>query len=62
MSGNMAHSEVNPDLLKERRAATFSVERLTNFLDGGENMTQRRREIRTRALQEKVGLQKIACY
>lgn len=36
---------VNGDLLHERSKATFSVERLTNLLDGGKERTERRRQI-----------------
>lgn len=36
---------MNPDILKERRTATFNVEKLTNILDGSPEKTKRRREI-----------------
>mmetsp|Transcript_9640 Transcript_9640/g.14868 ORF Transcript_9640/g.14868 Transcript_9640/m.14868 type:complete len:706 (+) Transcript_9640:238-2355(+) len=36
---------MNPDLRNERAKATFSVERLTNMLDGGAERTKRRRQI-----------------
>lgn len=36
---------MNPDIKKERENATFSVEKLTNILDGGQQKTKRRREI-----------------
>lgn len=36
---------MNPDIVKERRNATFDVETLTNVLDGGPEKTRRRREI-----------------
>ena len=36
---------MNPDITKERLAATFDVEKLTNVLDGGPEKTRRRREI-----------------
>lgn len=36
---------MNPDIVKERRSATFNVETLTNILDGGPEKTCRRREI-----------------
>lgn len=43
---NSSHSEaMNPDIVKERRNATFDVEILTNILDGGPEKTRRRREI-----------------
>lgn len=36
---------MNPDIVKERRNATFDVDTLTNILDGGAEKTTRRREI-----------------
>lgn len=36
---------MNPDILKERKNATFDVEKLTYILDGGPEKTRRRREI-----------------
>jgi acyl-CoA oxidase len=36
---------VNPDLQRERDAATFDPERLTHLLDGGQQRTERRRYI-----------------
>lgn len=36
---------VNEDLRKEREKCTFNIEELTNFLDGGVNMTIRRRKL-----------------
>jgi len=36
---------VNVDLKKEREKCTFNTEELTNFLDGGANMTQNRRNL-----------------
>ncbi|KAM9314155.1 peroxisomal acyl-coenzyme A oxidase 1 isoform 2-T2 [Pholidichthys leucotaenia] len=36
---------MNPDIIKERKNATFDVEKLTFILDGGAEKTQRRREI-----------------
>nr|XP_056712817.1 peroxisomal acyl-coenzyme A oxidase 1 isoform X1 [Euleptes europaea] len=36
---------MNPDLRKEREAATFSTELLTHVLDGGAERTRRRKEI-----------------
>ncbi|XP_028674798.1 peroxisomal acyl-coenzyme A oxidase 1 isoform X2 [Erpetoichthys calabaricus] len=36
---------MNPDLRKEREAATFNTELLTHILDGGSERTRRRREI-----------------
>ena len=36
---------MNQDLKKERDKATFSVEKVTNFLDGGSHRTDRRRQL-----------------
>ncbi|KAI4832142.1 peroxisomal acyl-coenzyme A oxidase 1 isoform X2 [Pseudochaenichthys georgianus] len=36
---------MNPDITKERKNATFDVEKLTYILDGGPEKTKRRREI-----------------
>lgn len=36
---------MNPDLRKERAAATFNPELITNILDGSPENTRRRREI-----------------
>ena len=41
---NMA-GQVNPDLQKERNAATFDPDQITFVLDGGEHVTKRRRYI-----------------
>lgn len=53
-----SHSEaMNPDIVKERRNATFDVETLTNILDGGPEKTRRRREIgecEKRPLQRRI--------
>lgn len=35
----------NPDIVRERQKATFNVEELTNFLDGGKNKTEERRNL-----------------
>jgi acyl-CoA oxidase len=40
-----APGAVNEDLKRERNKATFSVERMTNLLDGGRDRTERRRQI-----------------
>lgn len=39
------YNAMNPDIMKERRNATFDVEKLTYILDGGSEKTKRRREI-----------------
>ena len=36
---------MNPDIVKERRTISFNVNGLTNVLDGGEAITERRREV-----------------
>uniref|UniRef100_A0A3Q0RF47 Acyl-coenzyme A oxidase N-terminal domain-containing protein n=1 Tax=Amphilophus citrinellus TaxID=61819 RepID=A0A3Q0RF47_AMPCI len=36
---------MNPDIVKERKSATFDVEKLTFILDDGPEKTRRRREI-----------------
>ena len=38
-------NQVNPDLAKERLAATFNREELTHVWDGGKAKTQRRKYI-----------------
>ena len=38
-------AKVNPDLQKERNNATFKPDEITHILDGGDGMTQRRREV-----------------
>ncbi|KAK2157610.1 hypothetical protein LSH36_188g07009 [Paralvinella palmiformis] len=45
-------ANVNPDLRKERENGTFSVEKLTNLLDGGKHVTDRRRHVERLALNE----------
>ncbi|XP_053712401.1 peroxisomal acyl-coenzyme A oxidase 1-like isoform X2 [Synchiropus splendidus] len=43
---------MNPDIVKERKAATFDVEKLTHILDGGPEKTKRRREIESLVLSD----------
>ncbi|XP_073325707.1 peroxisomal acyl-coenzyme A oxidase 1 isoform X1 [Pagrus major] len=43
---------MNADILKERQNATFDVEKLTNILDGGPELTKRRREIESMVLSD----------
>ncbi|ELT92563.1 hypothetical protein CAPTEDRAFT_167362 [Capitella teleta] len=43
---------VNPDLQSERDGATFDTNKLTFLLDGGEGMTERRREVEAEALAD----------
>ncbi|CAH2989665.1 unnamed protein product [Chilo suppressalis] len=42
---NKETTEINADLLKERRNCSFDVEELTNVIDGGKVQTDKRREI-----------------
>ncbi|XP_053151016.1 peroxisomal acyl-coenzyme A oxidase 2 isoform X2 [Hemicordylus capensis] len=42
---NSIGQDVNPDLDIERKSASFSIERLTNILDGGAETTQIRRAV-----------------
>lgn len=41
----MVKKEVNKDLVKERKNATFEIVELTNFLDGNKEKTNRRKEL-----------------
>ncbi|XP_012369957.1 peroxisomal acyl-coenzyme A oxidase 1 isoform X2 [Octodon degus] len=43
---------MNPDLRRERAAATFNPELITNLLDGSPEKTQRRREIENKILSD----------
>ncbi|XP_069105910.1 peroxisomal acyl-coenzyme A oxidase 1-like [Argopecten irradians] len=43
---------VNPDLAKEREKATFDVEKLTNFIDGGVQATKRKRYLQDLAIND----------
>ena len=43
--GISSREDTNPDLQKERDAASFDAMQLTNILDGGPQQTQRRRHI-----------------
>lgn len=43
--GIVCKDEMNPDLLKERNAASFDPIQLTHVLDGGAQTTARRRYI-----------------
>jgi len=47
---------IHEDLLKERSRATFCSERLTNFLDGGEERTGRRRQIEAIVRNDPTGI------
>ncbi|KAM4720848.1 peroxisomal acyl-coenzyme A oxidase 2 [Rhinophrynus dorsalis] len=49
-----ADREVNPDLASEREAPSFSVETLTNILDGGVQKTQLRRSVEDAILSDPV--------
>ncbi|XP_037115764.1 peroxisomal acyl-coenzyme A oxidase 1 isoform X2 [Syngnathus acus] len=43
---------MNPDILNERKKATFDIEKLTNILNGGPEKTKRRREIESMVLND----------
>ncbi|XP_031730434.1 peroxisomal acyl-coenzyme A oxidase 1-like [Anarrhichthys ocellatus] len=43
---------MNPDIMRERKNATFGVEKLTHILDGGPEKTKRRREIESMVLSD----------
>ncbi|XP_059058429.1 probable peroxisomal acyl-coenzyme A oxidase 1 [Achroia grisella] len=45
--------EVNPDLVKERKACTFNVTELVHIIDGGEQATKERKEVEEMVLQIK---------
>jgi len=47
-----SRTNINPDLIKERKKASFDVDKLTYILDGGENFTKRRQEIESLILKE----------
>ena len=47
---------INPDLKKERKLATFSVESLTNMLDGGKSKTERRRYLQAVISRDPTGV------
>ncbi|XP_064651939.1 peroxisomal acyl-coenzyme A oxidase 1-like [Lineus longissimus] len=55
-------SEVHPDLQKERQKATFSSYLLTNFLDGSEEKTKRRRYIEKLAIDDPELQHKPTCF
>lgn len=46
MATNKTSAEVNIDLAKERLKCNFSIEELTNIIDGGKENTIQRRKIR----------------
>ena len=37
--------DVNADLARERKSASFNVQELTHFIDGGSDRTKRRKEL-----------------
>lgn len=47
---------VNEDLQRERNKATFSVESMTNLLDGGKERTERRRQIEAIIAKDPSGI------
>lgn len=38
-------TKINEDLLKERKKCSFNVQELTNYLDGGADATENRRQL-----------------
>ena len=52
-------ADVNPDLVKERKAASFSTSLMTNILDGGAQKTNRRRYIGQLTLKKKLCLENL---
>lgn len=48
--------DVNPDLDIERKTASFSVERLTNILDGGAENTEIRRKVGKYAYMKELSI------
>jgi acyl-CoA oxidase len=47
---------MNADLKRERERATFSVEQLTNLLDGSEERTRRRRQLEAVIARDPTGV------
>ena len=48
---------MNPDLVRERQQATFSVDRLTHLLDGGSpSLTRRRRQLEALIARDPTGV------
>ncbi len=47
MSAQEKAMRINPDLQKERDAATFNSEKLTFLLEGSQDVTERRRRVGT---------------
>ena len=47
---------MNPELQRERSGASFSVETLTNLLDGGADQTRRRRQLEAIIARDPTGL------
>uniref|UniRef100_H9H7D6 Acyl-coenzyme A oxidase n=1 Tax=Monodelphis domestica TaxID=13616 RepID=H9H7D6_MONDO len=54
MARNTRNKGVNPSLAAERQNKSFNVERLTNLLDGGEELTQRRRQVESMIYSDPV--------
>ncbi|XP_075908986.1 peroxisomal acyl-coenzyme A oxidase 1 isoform X3 [Petromyzon marinus] len=51
-SGVVQNSAMNPDLLSERQGASFDIEKLTVFIDGGEERTTKRRQMEGLAVND----------
>ncbi|KAL4719693.1 hypothetical protein ACJJTC_015198 [Scirpophaga incertulas] len=49
----VSDKKMNEDLDRERQKCTFSIEELTNYLDGGSDYTRKRREIENKVLSIK---------
>jgi acyl-CoA oxidase len=47
---------MNPDLQRERKNATFDVEKVTNMLDGGKDRTERRRYLEEVIRRDPTGI------
>ncbi|XP_044531601.1 peroxisomal acyl-coenzyme A oxidase 2 [Gracilinanus agilis] len=58
---NTWNKKVNPSLDAERQNKSFNVERLTNIIDGGEEFTQRRRQVVGRTATHALVLAQLYC-
>jgi acyl-CoA oxidase len=56
LTGASGNKMVNEDLQRERNKATFSVESMTNLLDGGKERTERRRQIEAIIAKDPSGI------
>ncbi|XP_074656011.1 peroxisomal acyl-coenzyme A oxidase 1-like [Tubulanus polymorphus] len=60
--GLAPESEINKNLLLERKKATFNSIQLTHFLDGSKENTERRRHVESLALTDEVYKHKPVCF